>query len=786
MSTNDFATNQEVDLSSCDREPIHIPGRIQPHGFMLVLQEPELTILQVSANSTEFTGIAPEQLFNQSINLILEPQEIEQLKEVIENQHLEGNPHFVTTFKPKGQSRTFDGIVHRFHGILIFELELISPIENLENLNSYDLVKNILSKLQEDFTISEFCQIIAEQVRKMSGFDRVMIYCFDENFDGDVIAEAKLESLSPFLGLHYPGTDIPVQARALYTINWLRFITNVNYQPVDLLPTFNPATGQTLDMSFSVLRSVSPIHIQYLKNMGVQATMTISLLKEGKLWGLVACHHQAGAKQVPYEIRIACEFLAQVLSLQLSSREDKANYQYRAEIKSNLSVLVQAISSEGRFIDGLIKSQTKLLEFVKATGVAIYYDGEWVMLGKTPDATELGSLVDWLSQRKDASSFSTNTLSRSYPQAEKYRDIASGLIAIQISKTLPYYVLWFRPEIIQTVNWAGNPAKTVELAVDELQLTPRKSFELWQESVRFKALPWQPVELEGVLELREAIFGQVLRQVEEMSRLVQELKRSNDELDSFAYIASHDLKEPLRGIHNYSTFLLEDYKETLDEEGVNRLKALTELTKRMEALIEDLLHFSRVGRSDLALGPINLDELVLGVLDMLTPRLEQLGVEIRLPRPLPQLECDHTMLGEIFNNLISNAMKYNDKSQKWIEIGYLTPVEFSAKALSLPKNAQGEVPPQTFLTLYVRDNGIGIRAKHFDAIFRIFKRLHIEEEYGGGTGAGLSIVKKIVDRHKGHIWVESTYREGSTFYFTLPGKYQLPDPVAEPTEDQML
>ncbi|MEI6046118.1 MAG: ATP-binding protein [Chloroflexota bacterium] len=765
MSNYDLVKSQELDLSSCDREPIHILGRIQPHGLLLVLQEPELTILQVSANSTHFTGFAPEALFNQTLSLILEPEQVEQLKAVIQHRKLEGNPYYISTFKLKGQHQLFDGIVHRFRGSLIFELEVVTPTENLASSNSYALVKTILSKLHEEFTIREFCQEITEQVREMTGFDRVMVYRFDEAFDGDVIAESKREELVPYLGMHYPASDIPPQARVLYTLNWIRLIADVNYQPVELLPALNPATGAILDMSFAVLRSISPIHIKYLQNMGVGATMSISLLKSGKLWGLVACHHESGAKYVPYEVRTACEFLSQVLSLQLSTREDKADYQYRAEIKSNLAQLVQTMSSEERFIDGLLKSEAHFLGLIKATGAAVCYEGEYLTLGKTPAPAELARLVEWLFKRQDRQSFISNTLPRLYPEAEKYKDLASGLIAIQISKTRPNYVLWFRPEVIQTVNWAGNPAKLVELDEGSLELTPRKSFELWEEMVRFKALAWHPLEIEGALELREAILVQVLRQAEEMARLVQELKRSNTELDAFAYIASHDLKEPLRGIHNYSTFLLEDYQDKLDAEGAEQLKALTHLTERMEELIDSLLHFSRVGRFDLALNKINLDELVQKVLEILTPRLEQLGVEVRIPRSLPSLECDPTMVGEIFNNLITNAMKYNDKPQKWIEIGYLTPDELDLKLSSQPEKTQ--VLAHSALTFYVRDNGIGIRANHYEVIFRIFKRLHAEDKYGGGTGSGLTFVKKIVERHKGQVWLESVYGEGSTFYFTL-------------------
>jgi light-regulated signal transduction histidine kinase (bacteriophytochrome) len=230
-----------------------------------------------------------------------------------------------------------------------------------------------------------------------------------------------------------------------------------------------------------------------------------------------------------------------------------------------------------------------------------------------------------------------------------------------------------------------------------------------------------------------------------------ELLRSNQELDDFAYIASHDLKEPLRGIHNYATFLVEDYADKLDEEGRSKLETLKLLTQRMENFIDSLLEFSRVGRLDLALGQTDLNVILAEVLDSLHITLQERHVEARIPRPLPTVRCDRVRIGEVFRNLISNATKYNDKPEKWVEIGY----------------TNGSDPQPLPPVFYVRDNGIGIRQKHFEAIFRIFKRLHARDNFGGGTGAGLTIVKKIVERHGGRVWIESTPGEGTTFFFTL-------------------
>jgi signal transduction histidine kinase len=240
-----------------------------------------------------------------------------------------------------------------------------------------------------------------------------------------------------------------------------------------------------------------------------------------------------------------------------------------------------------------------------------------------------------------------------------------------------------------------------------------------------------------------------LRAEKELEEKNAALERSNQDLDDFAYIASHDLKEPLRGIHNFSVFLLEDYADKLDDEGRSRLETLIRLSRRMESLIDSLLHFSRLGRVDLAIDDVDLNGLVAEVVEAIDINLKEHRIDIRIPRPLPAVRCDRVRVRELYHNLIINAMKYNDKPEKWIEIGYSE------------KGAGG--PP----ALYVRDNGIGIQEKHFDSIFRIFKRLHGRDKFGGGTGAGLTIVKKIVERHNGRIWVDSAWGEGTTIFFTL-------------------
>jgi light-regulated signal transduction histidine kinase (bacteriophytochrome) len=747
MTENETVTALNVNLTNCDRELIHIPGSIQPYGVLFSLQEPDLKIVQVSRNVKNLLGFSADELLGKTLDCLFNSEQIEALRQGLLGNFEYLNPIRLSVQYPQPQE--FDAIVHYSDGLALLELEPRSHQDHEGFPHFYRLTKRTMTRFQQAQTLQELCSIIVEEIRQLTGFERVMIYKFNEDDSGHVIAEDKLEELEPYLDLHYPATDIPLPARRLYKLNYLRLISDVNYQSVELIPNNNPLTQKPLDLSFSVLRSVSPIHVEYLKNMGVKASMSISLLKENKLWGLVACHHQSSPKYVPYEIRTACEFLGQVMSLQIASTEQNDNLDYKINLKKILSEVTFSLSSSDDLFNVLVNLQDKLLELVNGTGVAIYLEDQLQCIGETPNEDEIKKLIDWTKAKIDNNIYHTNCLPEVYPAAVKFKDRGSGLLVLEITKAKPNYILWFRPEVIQTVNWAGNPNKTKQVEADgSLTLFPRKSFDQWTETVQLKSLAWQSYEIENAQELKGAIIGIVLRRVSELSEVNLELTRSNSELDSFAYIASHDLKEPLRGIHNYSTFLIEDYADILDDAGREKLETLVRLTQRMEDLINTLLHFSRLGRQELRHRPINLNILVENVTKII--RMGQVNelIEINIPQPLPVVDGDRVLLEEVFTNLISNGLKYNENSPKVIEIGCV----------------ETKINP---CTLYIRDNGIGIREKHLDNVFKIFKRLHSRNSYGGGTGAGLTIVKKIIERHNGKIWIESIYGQGSTFYFTL-------------------
>ena len=714
-----------TDLEACSREPIHLPGAIQPHGILLAFGDPDLVCLQASVNAAErgqgnLLGKTAGEIFGEDA-----------LRAAVS-----GDPALETPLPLTFRGEPYDAIIHRQAGLVIVELE---PAGSGSMARHYRRLQSGFSELRSAPNLSALYGAAARFVASFTGFERVMVYRFDADWHGEVVGECLTADVHSYLGHHFPASDIPEQARALYRKNWLRLIPDARYKPVPLEPPFNPRTGQPLDLSFSTLRSVSPVHLTYLHNMDVRASMSISLMDGDELWGLIACHHRTPLP-LPYATRAACEIFGQFVSREISAKLQAQRLAEHAQAITIQTRFFDFLAAEQNFVGALVKYTPHLLQFMNAGGAAIFAAGKLTLLGETPSESDVHGLVSWLAARNLNPLFVTECLGESFPQALAWTAVASGLLAIKLSRIEPHFVLFFRPETPATITWAGDPAKSEGPA-----LHPRKSFAAWKQIITGRSLPWRETEQQGARELRNAIGALVLRRTERLISLNAELEKKNTDLNSFAYIASHDLKEPLRGIANYASFLIEDHGSSLPEEGMRKLRTISGLAARSEELLDALNHFSRIGRMEIQPSEVDLNHLLEEVLESQATALQ--GVEIIRPNPLPTVSCDPVLIREVFGNLLANAARYNARADKKITIDSTT---------------DGGKP-----VFQVRDNGIGIREKHQEAIFHIFRRLHSASEFGGGTGAGLAIVKSIIERHGGRIWLESKPDEGSTFSFTL-------------------
>lgn len=730
--------------AQCGEEPIHIPGSIQPHGFLLVLDEPQLTIIQASENVSTWLGVNAQTLLGRPLSdLIGECGFADRLASLAEDDH---NPFHLRdisfTLPDRTDRPSFALMAHRFAGQLIVEFESAgSSGQAYDTL--YPLMRTFVVQLQEAQELELICQLAVREVKRITGFGRVKAYRFDAQGNGLVLAEEADEGYPRYLGLCFPATDIPPQARQLYKSNLIRVIQDANYQPSPLAPPLNPNTAKPLDLSFASLRSVSPVHLQYMRNMGTLASMSISIVIRDQLWGMISCHN-ASPRAVSYQTRTACELLGRILSLQIEAKEGAVLAQRKLELRRQIVELLSAMADRDSVIEGFKSLPSVALAFAGATGAAIVSGESHETVGETPPSELLTRLTLWLSQQHERLSFSTDRVSRDIAAIPELAEHCAGLLAVSISRLHPHYLLWFRPEQIKTVNWAGQADKQSDA---HGRLSPRDSFESWRETVRGYAEPWQQVELEGALELRTAVLGIVLRKAEEMAQLAGELRESNKELESFSYSVSHDLRAPLRHIAGYTELLGELEGSKLSERGLRFLDNIGDAARFAGTLVDNLLSFSQMGRAALRLSDVNLYALVESIRQEMAPDCEGRQIEWQV-HPMPIVVADAAFIHMALRNLVSNAIKYSRKRE-------LAVIEIGAE----------ERPEE--IIVYVRDNGVGFNMQYANKLFGVFQRLHRMEEFEG-TGIGLASVRRIIERHDGQVWANGEVGQGATFFFSLP------------------
>lgn len=748
---------QEVDWVQIEQEDVKQIDYIQPHGVLFVLEESDLIIIQASENTIDLFDYPVQDILQKHLSFVFPTEQFTKLQNLIDNRDLATPRVAKLTLEKPDRILQIDAIIHRnSQDLLILELEPIVEQEPINFLDIYQAIQGSALKLKQTATLQDLCQVMAAEIRKITQFDRVMIYRFHDDWSGHVIAEDKRQDLNPFLDLHFPDADTR-PCRPLYQTIRVRLIADIEANPMHLISANNSPSHPPIDISFASLRGVPPCHQEYLKNMGAKATLVMSLIKENKIWGLLSCHH-CSPKRVSYEMRQICEFLGQVISAEFATKEEREDVDYRVQLKDIHTQLVEFMANETRFTDGLINHKPNLLDLVDAQGAVIVWEGNVTSIGQIPEQLDLNRLLNWLENHQNESNrenntqnnsqpiFYTNCLSCLYPEAKKLKNTVSGMLSISIEPQ--GHIVWLRPELIQTVHWAGDPQAAVQQHITEggVTLSPRKSFEIWKETVRYKSLPWKPCEIEAAGELRHSLITIVLRQAKELAKLARELERSNTELEKFAYIASHDLQEPLNLIASYVQLLAMRYKSQIDQDGQEFIEFVVESVNHMQTLIDDLLTYSRVGFHAKPFKSVQLEIVLNRVLRNLHGTIESAQVNITHDK-LPNVTGDEIYLTQLFQNLISNAIKFRGEALPTIHIG-VEPLKGEWK-------------------FFVCDNGIGIEPEFFDRIFLIFQRLHTREEYPG-TGIGLAICKKIVDCHNGKIWVKSEPGRGTTFCFTIP------------------
>ncbi|MDF1586756.1 histidine kinase dimerization/phosphoacceptor domain -containing protein [Marinimicrococcus flavescens] len=531
---------ESLDLSNCDREPIHIPGSIQPHGLLLVLEPLNGCILQLAGDPERILGMQAAEVLGAPIEKVLGAAGAALPASC--SLAGQGEPVYAGAVAGPPLPGPLDLSVHERDGVVILELEPSTPgAGNAAQL--LGRIRAIGSELEAAAGLDELCRRAAAAMRRLTGFDRVMIYRFLEDGSGCVAAEAGVEGLPTFLNHHFPASDIPRQARALYVRNTIRVIPDTGYTPAPLTPSVSARGATPLDMSDCGLRSVSPIHVQYLKNMGVAASMSVSIVCEGALWGLIACHHGT-PRLVPYEQREACKHVGQILAQQVSARDEAENHAQAWQLAAAREQLVAALAAAEVIETALLEQGPELRQLVPADGTAIVLGQRVVRFGHTPGEGEIRALAGWLSDTQTSDPWATDRLSHQFEPASAWRATGSGVLATTVRGTEPLLLLWFRAERIETINWAGNPHKPAAPGELPGQLTPRKSFETWCETVAGRSRPWSAAELAAAGKLRQALLD--LRQRQSLRELNASLHCAL--ADKEALLAQKDLL--MREVHH--------------------------------------------------------------------------------------------------------------------------------------------------------------------------------------------------------------------------------------------
>src|SRR5919202_2549488 len=494
-------------LQGCADEPIAVPGAIQPHGALLAVTEPDLAVVVASANAADVLGVTPASLAD-----VLAPADLDRLSAGLTGDLAEVNP-----LRLRIAGAEVDLVVHRADGLLVTEWEPLAGAEQADAVWHARLAL-VLQRLGASGTLDELTASLARDVRALTGFDRVMVYRFDPEWNGEVVSEDRSADLEPFLGLRYPASDIPAQARALYATNWLRLIPDATYRRVPLQPAADPVTGRPLDLSGAMLRSVSPVHLEYRANRGVVASMSVSLVDHGRLWGLIACHSYRGPHRPSYADRLAAEFLGRTASLLLQTTVEAGEQGRVVAVAQRQAELLAALGRPPRSpAQALTGGTPTVLDLLPAAGAAVRLDGRLRLVGRTPPAERVPELVAALLARGRPA---TDALGSVVPEAADVADTASGLLAVEVGGGRGDFLAWFRPDTPREVTWGGNPhtPETVETEAGP-RPSPRRSFAAWRETVRGTATPWRAHEVEAAQALAAHLTESALLRAQEDDRL---------------------------------------------------------------------------------------------------------------------------------------------------------------------------------------------------------------------------------------------------------------------------
>jgi two-component system, chemotaxis family, sensor kinase Cph1 len=760
MKIKNLINKDAVSITNCVDEPIHIPGSIQPYGFLLGVEKEGFKIVYCSENCEDFLELTVPNILGKRLSNFFSAPELVDFNIYFSKHETALARPFVFTIKGKSYNTT----AHQSKAYIVLEFEPFSN-ELLELPDLYIHAKRFAYNTERVDNMKSLCQDVAEQTRAIIGFDRVMIYRFDAEYNGEVFAESKNANIEPLLGLHYPHTDIPAQARELYILNHVRMLVDAHYTPVPLFGLNEKAKEmETLDLSLAALRSFSPIHIQYLKNMGVAATFSISLIHKGQLWGLIACHHYT-PRHIPYYTRLAAHLQAIFLSSQIEVRQMADEFEQVKNTDKKIAEIHKILA--GNNVDITENKNLILLKnLMNADAIIMSYSGKLYSEGQLPKQEIIKPFLQWLKTKQINGIYNTAMLINEYPEAAAFGSLITGVHYISLGKNNNNSIVWILQEVEKTVNWAGNPDKAIVKNEQTSQLTPRSSFDLWKQSVKHQSRPWRKAEKDAATVICSTIQHELhIKTLKEEERRYQnlniKLQKANDELANMNWISTHDLKEPLRKIQIYASVILENDNTTVPDSVKKNIVRMQTSANKMQILIDDLHSYTKVISKEDRFTQVDLNEVLSEVSAELVDNLEEKGGTLDI-ETLPIIKGIDFQIHQLFINLVTNAIKFSKANEV-----PLIKISFTTTFLPFAMDSTPESDAKKYYyCVMVSDNGIGFNENYKEDIFKIFHRLHTNEYKG--TGIGLAICKKIMEVHDGFIEVSSEEGRGTNFALYFP------------------
>lgn len=788
--------NQEFEraLEACASEPIHQIGHVQPHGGLLAFSTaPRHLVHHASKNIADFIGKDIPAALNQPLSNLFEPSEIADIETLLAGLSDQPTATGVLTKMLFGQR--VELVLHAYRSGQLFVLEMTyQEAEQQETRLAELLLQTQQTMLRTDayFETGRYFDLLVQLVRSLTGYDSVMVYRFDPYWNGEIIAQSRVEAAPSYLGMHFPASDIPAQARRLYTINLVRVVANVDAEPVPIVPALDRQSGQPLDLTYSALRSLSPIHIEYLRNIGVHASMVISLMQNDRLWGLIACHHLT-SKPASLGLREAAIFISRLVSTRLSTLEaiEQRNLTDRANLLTGELLRRLPMDSVGAILQRLMPELRALLS---ASGMIVVIEGTPHRCGETPTVEQTQVLMDWLAAHPSTELTACDYLGKACSKLADAAGIMAGILATPTSGEVRNCIIWLRKEKPQTINWAGKYEEGfIQNDAGNFRLTPRKSFELWSEAWSGRCAPWTPVEV-GVATMLALAIPESLAQkqlLEDAQRLqretAEELRKHRDHLEelvrertlslsiakeaaesankaktAFLSKISHELRTPMHGIMGLTTLALRRADEPKMQDYLSKVG---DSTKQLLNIINDLIDISEMESERLSLnqGEFNLGAVISQVRRTVAPNAVAknlaLNIETDDDWSARYVLGDSARLTQAILALVENAIKFT-----------------ATGSVTVRGQLLSDDATHALIRFEVQDTGIGISKEAHVRLFQAFEQVdNSASRQFGGAGLGLAICKRLIKMMEGDIGVSSTEGQGSTFWIEV----RLPVPTSK-------